>query len=150
MAIYLNEKRNKIKEVKEEVKDDFFDKFVESKWSKIIAIILVAFTLMSKVTEKPLDVRLGYKVGDYIYTHRSYGEPVYRLVTPRGPEWVRGYKNLMTSIEVYAETGVEGEDYRSLKTSIYPSTSKSLEEIEEEVKLQNKEVEEFNKEFFNE
>lgn len=136
------------------VKEDEFDfDLFESKWFKILAVVFVigALALKFGFPEKPLDTRLGYSIGNYEYTHRAYGKPVYRLVTPRGPEWVSGWDNLQNSLEVYSESGVEGMDYREVKESeIYPDLTKSLEQIEKEIKLEEEKIKEFDKEFLKE
>lgn len=50
---------------------------------------------------------LKYKLGD--------GTPIYSLVTPRGPEFLRGSENLQHSLDVYRDNGTYGQDYRDLK-----------------------------------
>lgn len=137
------------KEIEAKSKDDEFDlDFMQSKWFKILAIIFIIGALVLKFgfPEKSVDERLGFQVGNYEYTHRSHGEPVYRLNTPRGPEWVRGYQNLQTSLEVYAESGVMGADYREVSDKdVFADLTKSEKEIKVEIEQQEKEVEEFDR-----
>ena len=136
------------KEINEN-KDDFDLDFMQSKWFRIISIIFILGVLILQFgfPKKSVDERLGYQVGNYEYTHRSHGEPVYRLNTPRGPEWVRGYENLQTSLEVYAESGVMGADYREVSDKdVFVDLTKSEKEIKAEIEQQEKEVEEFDKE----
>lgn len=134
----------KIEKPVEKEDTDFF----ESKWFKIFAaaIIILAIALHF-IPEKSTDEKLGYKIGNYAYTHKLVtGEPVYRVITPRGPEWVVGRDNLDASLEAYTEAGVEGEDYRNVEESdIYPDLKYTLKEIEQQIEQQEKEVEEFDK-----
>lgn len=113
-VIIVEEKREEIK--REQRKPISKDRdFMDSKWFKLLLIAIAIIILVVKFAfpEKPLDERLGYAIGNYEYTHKTHdGTEVYRLVTPRGPEWVRGRSNLDLSLEVYAEEGRIGEDYR--------------------------------------
>lgn len=49
---------------------------------------------------------LEYKLGD--------GTPIYKLITPRGAEFVRGSENLQWSLDTYRENGTYGKDYRDI------------------------------------
>lgn len=127
--------------------------FFETKWFKIFgaAIIILAIALHF-IPEKSTDEKLGYNIGNYAYTHKLVtGEPVYRVITPRGPEWIVGRDNLDASLEVYTEAGVEGEDYRNVEESdIYPDLKYTLKEIEKEIEAEEKRIKEFDKEFLKE
>lgn len=153
----------RIPETKEEVKTtkqintsaekEEFD-ILTSKWTKIFAVALIIIVAVFEFTipKKSLDERLGNKIGAYEYTHKlPTGEPVYRTVTPRGHEWIVGRENLDLSLEVYAETGVEGKDFNEVKEAdIYPDLVKSLDLIEMEIKLEEEKIKEFDKEFLKE
>lgn len=144
--------------IKEEVKVTKIEKPVEKeefdiltlKWTKIFAVALIVIVAIFEfaIPKKSLDERLGNKIGAYEYTHKlPTGEPVYRTVTPRGHEWIVGRDNLDLSLEVYAETGVEGKDFNEVKEAdIYPDLIKSLDLIEMEIKLEEEKNKEFDKE----
>lgn len=144
--------------IKEEVKVTKIEKPVEKeefdiltlKWTKIFAVALIVIVAIFEfaIPKKSLDERLGNKIGAYEYTHKlPTGEPVYRTVTPRGHEWIVGRDNLDLSLEVYAETGVEGKDFNEVKEAdIYPDLIKSLDLIEMEIKLEEEKIKEFDKE----
>lgn len=148
--------------IKEEVKVTKIEKPVEKeefdiltlKWTKIFAVALIVIVAIFEfaIPKKSLDERLGNKIGAYEYTHKlPTGEPVYRTVTPRGHEWIVGRDNLDLSLEVYAETGVEGKDFNEVKEAdIYPDLIKSLDLIEMEIKLEEEKIKEFDKEFLKE
>lgn len=130
------------------VEKEEFD-ILTSKWTKIFcaAIVILAIALHF-IPEKSTDEKLGYNIGNYAYTHKLVtGEPVYRVITPRGPEWIVGRDNLDASLEVYTEAGVEGEDYRNVEESdIYPDLKYTLKEIEKEIEAEEKRIKEFDKE----
>lgn len=148
--------------IKEEVKVTKIEKPVEKeefdiltlKWTKIFAVALIVIVAIFEfaIPKKSLDERLGNKIGAYEFTHKlPTGEPVYRTVTPRGHEWIVGRDNLDLSLEVYAETGVEGKDFNEVKEAdIYPDLIKSLDLIEMEIKLEEEKIKEFDKEFLKE
>lgn len=84
---------------------------------KMLAILLILITFIGCGKEKdPMKERVyGDLVGAYEYTHNlGNGTPVFRLVTPRGPEFVVGRDNLQWSLDVYREDGVYGKDYKEL------------------------------------
>lgn len=144
-----NTKVNSVNNSEEEFEFDV----LTSKWSKIILVAIIILAAIFMLTpSKSIDDELGNKIGNYTYTHKlPTGEPVYRMVTPRGHEWVVGRDNLELSLEIYAEAGVEGEDFRQVKESeIFPGLVKSLDLIEMEIKLEEKRIKEFDKEFLNE
>lgn len=139
--------------IEKPVEKEEFD-ILTSKWTKIftVALIVIVCVFEFAIPKKSLDERLGNKIGAYEYTHKlPTGEPVYRTVTPRGHEWIVGRDNLDLSLEVYAETGVEGKDFNEVKEAdIYPDLVKSLDLIEMEIKLEEERIKEFDKEFLKE
>lgn len=57
----------------------------------------------------------GDRVGAYTLEYKlANGTPIYKLVTPRGVELVRGSENLQHSLDVYRENGTYGKDYREI------------------------------------
>lgn len=57
----------------------------------------------------------GDKIGAYTLEYKlGDGTPIYKLITPRGAELVRGSDNLQWSLDVYRENGTYGKDYRDI------------------------------------
>lgn len=149
----IKEEVKATKQINTPAEKEEFD-ILTSKWTKIFAVALIVIVAVFEfaIPKKSLDERLGNKIGAYEYTHKlPTGEPVYRTVTPRGHEWIVGKNNLDMSLEIYAETGVEGKDFNEVKEAdIYPDLVKSLDLIEMEIKLEEERIKEFDKEFLKE
>ena len=84
----------------------------------VLSVILLAVTMIGCGSDNQTEYKrvYGNQVGSYELKYKlGDGTPIYTLVTPRGPEMVRGSENLQWSLDVYRENGTYGRDYRDLK-----------------------------------
>lgn len=83
----------------------------------VLAVLMAAFLIGCGDNNQPKFERVyGNAVGSYELKYKlGDGTPIYSLVTPRGPELVRGSENLQHSLDVYRGNGTYGQDYRDLK-----------------------------------
>lgn len=83
----------------------------------VLAVLMAAFLIGCGSDNQPKYERVyGNQVGAYELKYKlGDGTPIYTLVTPRGPEFVRGSENLQHSLDVYRDNGTYGQDYRDLK-----------------------------------
>lgn len=84
---------------------------------KMLAVILLGIAMVGCGDNDQQHKRVyGNQVGAYELKYKlGDGTPIYCLVTPRGPEFVRGSENLQHSLDVYRDNGTYGQDYRDLK-----------------------------------
>lgn len=82
----------------------------------VLAVLMAAFLIGCGDNDQQHKRVYGNQVGAYELKYKlGDGTPIYTLVTPRGPEFVRGSENLQHSLDVYRENGTYGQDYRDLK-----------------------------------
>lgn len=79
-----------------------------------VSLVIAGFTyliisLANLGEARPVRLNDRNLIGNYILHHKlPTGEPVFRLTTPRGEEYVVGRENLQFSLDYYRETGVFG------------------------------------------